>query len=148
MAKRKAKPKPLASFRIRPSGRSRLYFTVRVFGSLREMHRWPREGSDVKRMGLGSTFHGMCSTWKYNGAAGAEAGEILLWKKKLGGGIVSHECLHAVFGLMWRRGMKLDLMQAGKRGLIVGNEETACQWLGYLVKETYNGLYARKLVTP
>ncbi len=143
----------LVCFKIRPY-RSRLYYTVRVFKGVRPMRHYAR---DLRRrrgwsvLGLGR-FEGLATGWTIqrrvykHWVTCAHAGEILLWKGRLGSLVVAHECLHIALG--WARRVGVNVAsQRSKHQMVSAEEERVCHVLGELVRGVYAGLYRHKILS-
>lgn len=131
------------SFRIQHGKPTRggLYFTVRVFQTKSAMHNWAKTGPNPRS--VGRNWSGMCSTW--GSRRSKEIGEILLWEKRLSGEIVSHECTHALFGLLWR--YKCAAPNPLKRNCGPNSrEEWCCSVVGNMVRAIYDQIYKRKII--
>lgn len=134
-------------FRIRP-GRSRLYYTVRVFATCAAMRQYIRRHRSVRVtgncQGLATSFtvmRGERGRWRTT----RHAGELLLVVGYLGSRIVTHECAH--LALAWARRVRVDLVGRGTAGNVSADEERFCYALGDLVAATYVQLYRRNLCT-
>jgi hypothetical protein len=132
-------PKPVLSFRAKPSPRARVYVDVKVFASLRDMKAYGRRLDPPVRGHFNGlfrpvtvvSFRGQCQR------TSPQMGEILLEVNQLGAGAVSHECMHAALAWAWRRRLTL------KAEL---HEELACYALTNLVRTIYRRIYRAGLI--
>ncbi len=138
----------IVAFKIRPY-RSRLYYTVRVFTTLRDMRRYALTHRLDR---LGARFRGLASTWtklrkQPNGRWHRlnEAGEVLLSRRHIGAEVVSHECTH--LALAWAQRRKVNPMGNYDDRKAGPQEEAFCYVLGQLVAGVYRGLWHHKVVT-
>lgn len=135
---------PARKFRLYPSANTRLYFECYIWNKLSELHC-------VHRMICGRTNHGhrvrglveRCRHWENNRLTPL-LGEIHLHLHHLGGGVVSHEMLHAAIGFHNRKQRNLNLTpdplirgRKGKPRPCNDNEEQLCYALEYLIRNFY-----------
>lgn len=140
------KQKPVVEFKTYPEPNGKLYFWVRVFSSQREMHRY---ASQTGSSGLGCDFKGLCRSYDIlrmrDGGRKSmthEIGDILLTKRSLGARVVTHECVHAMYGYFQRK--KLAVPQRGDRGaggLCDSAEERSCYVVGNLASQIYGKVF-------
>jgi hypothetical protein len=147
----------VARFRIYPQrGRSRLFYTVRVFDTIGHLHRFVR-GS---RSTASNTSRGFCRTFtrqylsRGRWRTSAELGDILLVTSHLGTGVITHELTHAMFGWANRKRL-VDLQErrvANSPKMHRGThhkdsvEEQCCYALGEMARDLVTQLYKRKLL--
>lgn len=103
----------LAFFRIYPEkGKSRLYFDVRVFASVKAIRRYVK-ASDMPSRTLGRYGLAMCSSWiririrkgRLSPRRLPDMGEILFPVRGLTAGVIAHECTHAALAWAARVGL-------------------------------------------
>jgi len=130
-------PKPLLSFKVYCSGKSRLYYEVNIYETLAQMRK-----SASLAAGCGLTGYdrclGACTYWTYeplNPPKTNQLGVISFHKKNLGSEIVSHECAHAACGFLDRKG--ITNLETGRIGSDHGEE------LAYAVGHMTSRIYAK-----
>jgi hypothetical protein len=151
------------SFKVSPTleKRGKHFFNVIVFYSRQEMYKWwnlyrkgrSDGGVDLSCNCEGDGFEGMCIPYETvricpGGAEeqGKDLGIIILHRKRLGAGLISHEMLHAA--LWWDRLVNgnTDACYGRENGDNNGAEERLNYGLFYLVKECVTKLYKHKLI--
>lgn len=139
--------KAVTEFKIRPTKRARLFYTVKIFNTLDDMHKYAASGRPKAFCIMpGPNAAGLCTTW-YNKKDTYECGEVLLTKPYLGVRIVAHEITHAMFGLK-RRKLVGDLnITDENHQVIFGDEEWCVDAVGLMTAQVYLHLnkYGTKL---
>ena len=128
-------PKPLLSFRIYCSQKSKLYYEVRVYDKLADL----RAVTGFKEcLGACTYIYGI----KLNPPKTNKIGIIWLERKHLGSEIVSHECVHAACGYLDRKGIK-----SLETGDVSGDHgEELAYAVGYMTSRIYAKLYKSKIL--
>ena len=143
------KPQPIAEFRTFPEPSiSGLYYTVKVFATLNELHTYVRRREMPAR--VGRSMGGIVTSWRRasfkrrQGRTLPEMGEIALAKNFLGSEILSHEATHAALG--WARRIRLDPTIGGVGPNVSDFEERFCYGLGKIMRGIVLALYDRRLL--
>lgn len=138
--------KAVTEFKVRPSKRARLFYTVKIFYTCEDMRRYASKGRQKAwRIMPSPNCCGLCSSW-YNKTNPYQCGEVLLIKDYLGVQTVAHEITHAMFGLK-RRKCVGDLEIGLDNVIIVGAEEWCVDAVGRMTAQVYKHLnkYGTKL---
>lgn len=137
--------KAVTEFKVRPTKRARLFYTVKIFNTCKDMRKYST-GDRPKAFRYKPTLKacGLCTSY-YNNNNVYECGEVLLVKNYLGVRIVAHEIAHAMFGLKRRK--RIGDLTIDKKGLIVGGEEWCVDAVGLMTAQVYKHLnkYGTKL---
>lgn len=145
-------PIPIAVFRAYPVKGSSLYFEVHVFKTKRQLRDFGR----VNRVRGMEGVAGYCQTFlQYlEGSDGIRRltsciGHIVLCKCRLSARVVSHECVHAMFGYFQRKRRSVPCRlqrEFGKHGAVTDKEEQACHIVSDLTNRIYTVLYDRRVI--
>lgn len=76
-------------------------------------------------------------------------GDIVLYRGRLGARVVSHECVHAMFGYFDRKKVKAPCRYSDpgrKTGKVTDHEEQACHIVSDLTNRIYTALYDRRII--
>jgi hypothetical protein len=128
----------IASFKIRPTKRARLYYNVKIFDTCAEMYDYSQNGREFKegRYLPSPNCGGLCSSW-YNPNKPYECGEVLLSKEELGARVVVHELSHAMFG--FKRRKQIGDLEIDENGNINASaEEWSVDAIAFMVDKTYH----------
>ena len=139
-------PTPICEFRIYPGSKHGVYWTVRIFRTLKEMRRFAsRTSRDVPdAYGVCQNYRAYCV--KSNGQmrlSRKEWGHILMAKQHLGTRIIVHECVHAA--IQWCDWKGINPMNSTPPWASKA-EELACTATENLVANLVDALYHRKLL--
>lgn len=151
------------SFKIYPTPekRGKHYFNVIVFQTKKEMWDWwaaykkmrGDQGGDLSKCHGEREFAAMCVPYErlLIHSDGTEEqhndiGTLIFHRKRLGAGIISHECNHAA--LWWDRLVNgnTEACYGRDNGDHDGAEERMNYGLYYLVRDCVNNLYKKKLI--
>lgn len=133
----------LSEFNVRPSKRARLYYTVKVFDTVKAMHKY----AESRPGGMGykpksGTVVGLCTTAlrvNKNNKMLPKCGEVLLCKTDLNFRVVVHEIAHAMYGIKRRRNIgDLSIDKQGNVNAL--NEEWAVDAIGQMTETVYSTL--------
>ena len=136
-------PKPLLSFRVYCSQKSRLYFEIKIYETLAEMRKQAAKDGGCPISGYDRCL-GACVYWTYTPLKPPRTnkiGVIYLQKNNLGSEIVSHECAHAACGFLDRKGIKK--LETGHIGSDHGEELAYA--VGHMTSKIYASLYKSKI---
>lgn len=142
-------PVPVARFRVY-AWRSSLYYVVNVWATKKDLHA-NRRAMDLPRVDCAAHVAAY-DVIRYYGKGDPRRprkrpilGEINLWKRRLGAGVLSHECFHATMSLLRR--IKYDFRSL-ERESVNGEEleEIAAMIQGEFVRNITIRLYALKLM--
>ncbi len=137
------------------------FYRVFVFGSRKAMEiYWKAHTEKIGMTGSEAAFNflAVTSTWTTltirisKGKDGRRRwkqdnciGHMLFYRKRVGAGIVAHECTHAAlrFAEVILKIPARDLYHARRGGRAPKNEERFCHAIGDLVSQFWCGFYAR-----
>lgn len=127
----------LLTFKVTPTKRARLFYTVRIFDNFDTMSNYAYKGRKFKsaRYLPSPDCGGLCSTY-HNPTNKYEAGEILFMRDHLGVHTVSHEVSHAMFGLKRRKRVG-DLYMDANGVIQAADEEWAVDAVGHMLGQVY-----------
>lgn len=134
----------IANFIIKPP-KQKYYFRVLVFNSKRGMHDWYKENEvDFGYRNEAGNFAGMVLPYEWikvdadgNEERFGEIGTVLLWKNRLGAGLLAHEMLHCA---LWYERL-INQNKPACFGEHIGEEE---ERLAYLLTD-FTRLLVKKL---
>ncbi len=124
--------KPLLTFKIKPTPKSRLYYTVKIFDSKKSLNFYADTYKLVFDRSGGVT--GLCTIF---GTNSNECGEVLLVNGHLGPRVVAHEVSHAMYS-MKRRKCVGDLKFVGGEPTNIPDEEWCVDAVGQMVERCYH----------
>lgn len=140
----------MANFTIKPP-KQKYFFRVLVFSTKKKMHQWYKVNEvDFGYRNEAGNFAGMVLPYEWikvdkdgNEERFAEIGTVLLWKNRLGSGVIAHEMLHCA---LWYERLINGNKQA-TFGEHIGDEE---ERLAYLLTDftriLIKQLYALKIL--
>lgn len=136
----------LASFKVWPESKRKHFFQVLVYRTVAEMREAIRGFDPDSSARSVRGAWGQCSGFTITRAGKIQnhIGFIFLTQSRLGVGIVSHECLHAV--LHWARVLQINPEIGGTDRWVSPNEERLCYALTELTRQTYNALYDQEIL--
>lgn len=117
------------------------YYTVVIAEDLEELYNIADKYCKEK---LERNYNGLCKSMYSiytDGSRGNKVGYIFLLKENLGGGVVSHECTHAV--IYYFDNFIKDKEKIFKSSIY---GETFCYMVGSLVRQIYNYCYDNEVV--
>jgi len=129
----------LHEFKIRPTQRARLYYTVKIFDSKASLNKYANKNKLLFTRNEGVA--GLCTIYSKDSQ---ECGEVLLINGKLHPRIVVHEVSHAMFSLKRRKCIG-DLKVVDGHPTGIKDEEWCVDAVGQMVAKVYSEIHKEGL---
>lgn len=141
--------KPIAEFKVKPSPRSKFYFTVKIFTNSLELQEYAVEECRFKPEDM-KNVRGLSQNWTTYDCKGkgnraiktGDSGQILLAKDWLFSHVVIHEVTHSALSLMRSKKISLDTKDDKWAG---DGEEWLCDAIGNMSQQIFKVLNEDKL---